>query len=262
MKLTGFFHGVMLDNNSIILKAADYRDIPMLKKLFVNKKERESRTKKEILLEVEIDAKYQRRTFKQLAAVWKLIEIIFQAENDRRGTDEEYYDLYLDLLDLYADKTPSRYGDHLRPVHISEANTMAAANFIDGLLYHIATMCKLKMDLQSDVRKIIYAWEIWRGQQDSDINDNRTVEDIREKVVYSEASGRFGAELHHIVTRGADVRYIEAAWNLLALTHDEHMELHQKGWNFFLTKYPHLKKRIERTFDKAGHLPIPEQYEE
>lgn len=254
MKISAFFHG-LLQNDKIILKANDPKDLDLIYKMFKSKSERENRSQKEILLKCEIDAAFQHRSFKQLNAVWKLVEVIFECENGRKPTEYEKYELYLDLLMLYADKIPNRYTNELRSIHISEANTVAASHFIDGLLSHISTQCNLNYDLQSTVRTVLFEWEIWRGKQEVDINDERTPEELRKYVRYSEASGRQPVELHHIVSRGACPLAIDKAWNLVALTHDEHIyDFHQKGKEYFLEKFPHLKGKFERAEKKCRLL--------
>lgn len=258
MKVTGFFHGIFF-KNQIVLRATDNNDLLLIKKMFDSKKSREERSKQEILLKCDIDAQFQRRSFKQLATVWKLVTVIFESMENRKPTESERYDLYLDLLEEYADKVPSKLNGNLRSVRISESNTMAAARFIDGLLFHLSTYCDLKSDLQADVRKVLYEWELWRGKQDEDINDNRTLAELKEKVKYSEASGKSPVEYHHIVSRGAAPQFIDCAWNILALTHDEHMYFHEYGWNAFLDKYPHLRGRVEKAIEKAGKLPFQER---
>lgn len=258
MKVTAFFHGIFF-KNQIILRATDNNDLLLIKKMFGSKKSREERSKQEILLKCEIDAQFQKRSFKQLATVWKLVTVIFESMEDRKPTESERYDLYLDLLEEYADKVPSKITGELRSVRISESNTMAAARFIDGLLYHLTTYCELKIDLQADVRKVLYEWELWRGKQNEDINDYRTLNDLKERVKYSEASGKSPVEYHHIVSRGAAPQFIDCAWNILALTHEEHMFFHKYGWNTFLDKYPHLRGRVEKAIEKAGKLPTSER---
>lgn len=257
MKICSFFHGVLV-NDKVVLKVNDEKDLITLRKLFKSKSEREQRTEKEILLECEIDAAFQKRTFKQLRAVFKLVTVIFQSdsENHRKPTEEEKYSLYLDLLELYADKIPNRYTGELRSIHISEANTMAGSHFIDGLMFHLATMCKLPNDLQATVRSVLYEWEIWRGNQEHDINDDRTISEMRQYTVYSEASGRTPVHFHHIVSRGACPAAIEKAWNILALTPDEHNFFHQqcKTWDEFLDVYPHLRGRVEMAYRKCNEL--------
>lgn len=257
MKICSFFHGCLI-NDKVVLKITDEKDLITLRKLFKSKSEREQRTEKEILLECEIDAAFQKRTFKQLKAVFKIVTVIFQSdsENHRKPTEEEKYSLYLDLLGLYADKIPNRYTGELRSIHISEANTMAGSHLIDGLLFHVTTICNLPNDLQADVRSVLYEWEIWRGKQEHDINDDRTIEQMREYLVYSEASGRTPVHFHHIVSRGACPAAIEKAWNILALTPDEHNFFHQqcKTWDEFFDVYPHLRGRVEMAYRKCNEL--------
>ena len=257
MKICSFFHGCLI-NDKVVLKITDEKDLITLRKLFKSKAEREQRTEKEILLECEIDAAFQKRTFRQLRAVFKIVTVIFQSdsENHRPPTEEEKYSLYLDLLDLYADKIPNRYTGELRSIHISEANTMAGSHLIDGLLFHVTTMCNLPNDLQADVRSVLYEWEIWRGKQEHDINDDRTISQMREYQVYSEASGRTPVHFHHIVSRGACPAAIEKAWNILALTPDEHNFFHQqcKTWEEFFEVYPHLRGRVEMAYRKCNEL--------
>lgn len=261
MKITAFFHGILY-KNQIILRVNDEKDLQLVKKLFTSKSEREKTSKKKILLKCEIDAKFQHRSFKQLASVWKLITVIFESMEMRKPTEEERYNLYLDLLEEYADKTPSRFNKNvLRPVHISESNTMSASRFIDALLCHLATQCELNYDLQADVRKVLYEWEIWQGKQEQNYRDCDSVEKWRKSAVYSEASGLGGGvDCHHIVSRGAAPQFANCAWNVLALTREEHTFFHSKGWNVFLDKYPHLRGKVERAFNKALHLPIPNSF--
>jgi len=255
MKVSAFFHGI-LQNNKVILMVNDPADLINVKKVFKSKLDRENRSQKEILLKCEIDAQFQKRSFKQLQAIWKLIELIFEAENFRKPLEIEKYDLYLDLLGLYADKIPNRYNNALRSIHISEANTVAASHFLEGLIFHLCTMCNLNQDQESNVRSVIYDWEIWRGKQDHDINDDRTIEEMREYLIFSEASGRTPVHYHHIVSRGACPVAIEKAWNILALTPDEHNFFHQQCKNYeeFLEVYPHLRGKIETAYRKCAEL--------
>ena len=169
MKVTGYFHGILFKDNSIILRPSDSRDLIPIRKVFKSKKDREERSGLEILLRCEIDAPLQKRSIKELNTAWKLISIIFESMEGRRGTDEELYSLYEDLLTEYAEKTPcTLYPNRLRPVRLSEANTVQAATFIDGLIYHLCMLCDLKQDLQADVRMVIYEFEEWRGKQKED----------------------------------------------------------------------------------------------
>lgn len=256
MKVTGYFHGILFKDNSIILRPSDSRDLIPIRKVFKSKKDREERSGLEILLRCEIDAPLQKRSIKELNTAWKLISIIFESMEHRRGTDEELYSLYEDLLTEYAEKTPcTLYPNRLRPVRLSEANTVQAATFIDGLIYHLCMLCDLKQDLQADVRMVIYEFEEWRGKQKEDFTATMTETRWRERAVYSEASGiGTDIDLHHMMGKGAHEILRNDPENWIALNRVEHDEYHNEGEEKFLQKYPHLKGRFEHIHKKAASL--------
>lgn len=255
MKCSGYFHAIYF-KDQIVLRVNDKRDLIPLQRMFKSKKEREQRSGKEILLQVMLDAPFQKRSIKELNTAWKLISIIFESQNGRRGSETELYETYEDLLTEYAVKVPCRlYPDRLRDIRLSEANTVQAATFIDGLIYHLCKLCNLTQDLQADVRSVIYEFEEWRGQQDKDFTADMTENQWRERAVYSEASG-IGTEIdkHHMITKGANEKLRDDPENWIALTRSEHNEFHDYGEQSFLDKYPHLKGRFEHIHNKEGEL--------
>lgn len=256
MKVSGYYHGILFKDNSIVLRPSDSRDLIPIRRVFKSKKDREERSGKEILLRCTIDAPLQKRTIKELNTAWKLISIIFESQELRRGTDEELYNLYEDLLTEYAEKTPCvMFPNKLRPVRLSEANTVQAATFIDGLIFHLCTLCELKQDLQADVRSVIYEFEEWRGKQKQDFTAAMTESRWRERAVYSEASGiGTDIDLHHMMGKGAHEILRNDPENWIALNRTEHNEFHDKGEENFLQKYPHLKGRFEHIHKKAASL--------
>jgi hypothetical protein len=238
----------------IVLKEVNAAGKELVQRIFRKKQDWEERNGREFYLQATLDLAYQKRTYKQNSAVWVLVQAIFESMEGRLPDEEEKYGLYLDLLEQYADKVPSRFGG-LRPVHISEANSLEGARFIDGLLYHLSKWCDLSMDAQAGVVDVLQQWEEWRGELETDPIDYSdsgcsrliTEAEWRERHQVSEASGRGGKiVLAHIVSRGADSADIEKAWNWLALTDDEHLAQHQHGWEEFLRIYPHLRGRVER----------------
>lgn len=255
MKIISHFHGC-LRNDYIVLKPVDNKDRFIIEKLFKNKSDREIRHQQEVLLRCEISAPYQNKTFKQNNAVWILVGIIFQSLENRNGTAEELYDVYSSLLEEYAQKVPSRLTGKLRTLHLSEMNTVQAGRFIDSILYHIATYCDLNYDQQTDVRKFIYEWEEWKNKKENEYVEFDTIAEMREKVVFSEASGKTPVHFHHIVSRGACPMAIDKTWNILALTPDEHNFFHQqcKSYDEFLEVFPHLKGKIEKAYRKVAEL--------
>jgi hypothetical protein len=247
-------------NGYIVLKEVNKNGKILIDRLFSKKKEFEERNGKEYFLQAELDLRYQHRTFKQNSSVWAIITAIFISMERRPPDEEEKYGLYLDLLEEYADKVQNRFGG-LRPVHISESNSAQGARFIDGLLYHLATLCDLDVDTQAEVIDVMQAWEEWRGSLEQDPVDYAdlactrllTEKEWREKRRVSEASGQGGRIVRaHIVSRGADTPDIEKSWNWVALLWEEHEQQHRIGWDRFLQIYPHLRGRVERARHLAG----------
>jgi hypothetical protein len=245
----------------ILLKAICKKDNDLVLDFFRTKKEREERNQKEFFVQAVLDIPLQRRTFKQNSAVWKLVTVIFESMEGRLPDEEEKYNLYLDLLEAYADRVPNKISGGTRPVHISESNSVEGARFIDGLLYHLATEYALSYGVQTTVQEVLEEWEAWRGELETDYADYAdreqtkmlTEKEWRERHVYSEASGRGGLiEMAHIVSRGADAADVEMSWNWIALTPEEHAEQHRSGWDKFLRIYPHLRGRVERARRLAG----------
>jgi hypothetical protein len=245
----------------VLLKATCKKDNDLLHKLFSTKKVWEGRNNREFFLTALLDLAYQKRTFRQNSAVWKLVTVIFESMERRLPDEEEKYNLYLDLLEVCAERVPNRLNGGTRPVHISESNSLEGSRFIDALLNHLATSCDLPLDLQATVQDVLQEWEMWRGEQKIDHTDYSDFEQTimvteaewRGKHVYSEASGRGGIiQRAHIVSRGADAADIEKSWNWVALTPDEHEDQHRRGWDEFLRIYPHLKGRVERARRLAG----------
>lgn len=256
MKVCGYYHGILFKDNSIVLRPSDSRDLIPIRRLFKSKGEREARSGREILLQCAIDAPFQKRSIKELNTAWKLIGIIFESQFGRRGCESELYALYEDLLPEYAEKTPCiMFPDRLRPVRLSEANTVQAATFIDGLIYHLCVLCDLKQDLQADVRSVIYEFEVWRGKQKQDFTATMTEDEWRERAVYSEASGiGTDIDLHHMMGKGAHEALRDDPENWMALNRKEHDEFHDYGEEKFLQKYPHLKGRFDHIHKKAASL--------
>ena len=249
----------------ILLKATCKKDNDLLLKLFSTKKEWEDRNNREFFVTALLDLPYQRRTFKQNAAVWVLVTAIFESLEGRLPDEEEKYNLYLDLLDVYADRIPNRLNGGTRPIHISESNSLGGSRFIDGLLSHLATQCELDYGTQSTVQEVLQEWEAWRGELETDHADYAdreqsvmlTEEEWREKHVYSEVSGRGGIIVRaHIVSRGSYAAGIEVSWNWIAMTPEEHEQQHRRGWDEFLGIYPHLRGRVERARRLAGKLEL------
>jgi len=247
-----------------VLKELNPAGRELINRIFKKKKEMEEKNNHEYFLHIVLDLRYQARTFKQNNSVWALVTAIFESMEGRLPDEEEKYCLYLDLLEAYADKVPSRFGG-LRPLHISEANSVEGARFIDGLIHHLSTNCEFNTYDYVSVADALERFYEWRGGLEIDPLDYADVEctrlltekEWREKNKLSAASGKGGdVELAHIVSRGSDAADIGKAWNWVALTHNEHMECHRIGWDKFLNAYPHLRGRVNRARRLAHKIDL------
>jgi len=261
MKIKLVVHATQ-NKDYVVLKELNATGRELINKLFKKKREMEEKNKHEYFLHIVLDLRYQARTFKQNNSVWVLVTAIFESMEGRLPDEGEKYCLYLDLLEEYADKVPSRFGG-LRPVHISEANSVEGARFIDGLIFHLSKHCDFNTYDYVSVADAIERFQEWRGGLEIDPLDYADIEctrlltenEWREKNTLSAASGRGGdIVLHHIVTRGSNKAAEDKAWNWLALLDSEHKEIHSRGDDYFLSAYPHLKGRFEKAKRLASGL--------
>lgn len=250
-------------NNQILLKPTNKMDLGAVLKFFGTKTDREIRNNKEFFVQMLLTLPHQHRTYKQNNSVWALISAIFQTMEGRTPLEDEKKALYYDLLDLYADKIPNRFNSELRPIHISEANSLEGSRFIDGLLFHLTTQCELEYGTMATVQSVLEDWEAWKGTLEVDPSDYKDLEctvllsenEWREKHTVSGASGKCGTlHLHHIVTKGSNKAAENKAWNWIMLTNEEHRIIHDRGDKYFLQVYPHLKGRFKRANNLAKEL--------
>jgi hypothetical protein len=269
MKITGHAGARWVEDKSAIVLYPLASDIPLVKKLFAAKARREEKDGSTVYPEYTLEVGARGHTWKQQRAVWALITIIYQAMHGVKPDNDEKYELYLDCLDLYAEKTPNRFTGALRAVHLSESDVMQCAGFITHLMQVIIEYCDLDMsdengkrlNLDADVRTVFYRWQEWRGEQSMDPLDYDddwnllSLQEWRKKHLVSDASGVGGAlEAAHIVSRGANKPMIEDVRNLIMLAPEEHRFQHQYGWDKFLAQYPHLKGRVLRARSLASNV--------
>lgn len=261
MKATGPCKAVWVnEKGGLIWIRPNREDLLAFSNLFSKKKSKEEKSGITIYPIVSISLPVFERTYKQLKTLWALITVIFISQNGRKPSEEEKYNLYLDILAEYADQVPTRFSGKLRPVHISESTTIEAAKLIQACFDIIVECCDLTIDLQADVRELFYEWEAWRGGLDKDPMDYDDDSEIdegewRANHKVSDASGIGGyLEKAHIASQGANPIAIEKPWNWLALTAEEHRFMHQHGWAAFLEKYPHLRGRVERAQEMVNKL--------
>lgn len=206
------------------------------------------------------------KTYDQLKAAWALIDLIFQSLYFRKPTGIERKQMYYDLLKEFAPKRKSLFkqGEE-EPLTFSEMSKQELSSFIQSLIALLADCCDLGVEEQMLVKDIFLEWQAYKSSLDKDPDDydeNGELLDMetwRNRHTVSFASGIGGdLDLAHIVSRGADVIHKDCCWNVMMLTHEEHMKQHQVGWNKFLELYPHLRGRVERARKIAGKLALLE----
>jgi len=253
-----------LNGDVIELRAVDKVGLERIKLLFAKKDEWTERNKHEYLLHILMELRYQKITEKQVNSVFVLVEASFISTDGRKPDEDEKYERYNDLLELYAPRVPMFTGG-TRAVRVSEMNSLEGMVFIQGLIFHLAEECDLPSESQASVIEVMEEWHERRGEMEVDpidYDDLACTELIneatwREKHIVSDASGMGGAIVRaHIVSRGADAADIEKAWNWMALTPDEHQEQHRIGWDKFLHIYPHLRGRVNRARRLAKKLEL------
>ena len=102
----------------------------------------------------------------------------------------------------------------------------------------------------------------WRGRQKRDpidVDENGewlTIDEWVKKNPASMASGSTETvQCCHIITKNHRPDLRECVWNLLRMTHYEHIEIqHRHGWERLLSLYPHLIPRVRAAYDRAGEL--------
>lgn len=218
---------------------------------------------------VTITMKYTKSTksYKQLKTAWALITIIFKSMWGRKPTEKERQEFYEELIEEYSDRKPSLlHPGKTVPVTFSEMSDKQLSTFIKLLINMLAENCDLSADEQIEVKDLFSEWEDYCSSLEADPNDlddngNYLPIDIwREQHPVSFASGLGGPlDLAHIVTRGADEEHRDCCWNVMMLTHEEHMKQHEIGWNNFCNLYPHLRGRVERAKKLAGRKSLEQE---
>jgi hypothetical protein len=274
MKITGYANAQWDAKRKLILLAPAKSDYAIIEKLFARKASREDKDGAKVYPEYTLEIAARDRTFKQNRAIWALITVIFRSMHGRKPTEEEKHDLYLDVLDMYAEKVPNRFTGALRPVHLSESDVYQAGKIVTHLIDVLIEYCDLSgtmdesgkdisADLQADVRTIFNRWQEWRGglaRDPLDYDEEGNELDLvawMEKHRVSDATGLNPGNLQlcHIVSRGADEADIDRPWNWLRLEEPLHIGVqHQNGWERLLQAYPHLRSRVLRARSLAGAL--------
>jgi hypothetical protein len=165
------------------------------------------------------------------------------------------------MLEMFAEREPNIYDPNkTAPIRLSKMSKQQAAQFINCLINLIIEYLDLSETQQVEVKEIFIQFKENEGFGDFNhidyAPDGRLydIEEWCENNNVSMASGVGGEDLQitHIVSKGSHPEFRDCTWNWLRLTAYEHINIqHAKGWNEFLSMFPHLKPRVKSAFDKA-----------
>lgn len=209
------------------------------------------------------------KSFDQVKTVWALISIIFVSLNKRYPSELEKKLLYNHLVSLYAEKEILYYnGENIEvTVTLSEMSKRQASMFILALIKVLSDCDQVDYESKISIQEIFTEWQAFRGTLEEDFcdYDNNgnllSVEEWRKLYSVSFASGLGGPlEIAHIVSKGSEDKYRDCVWNMILLTHEEHIEQqHRFGWDYFLELYPHLRGRVNRARKIAHKIELMER---
>lgn len=215
-------------------------------------------------LTVSVKTTQSSKTYDQLKTAWALIALIFESMYFRKPRESEKKQLYMELLEEFADrKTSLLSSDKTVPYTFSEMSSQQLSRFIQNLINLLSDSCDLSDSAQSDVKELFLEWQDYMSSQEEDCRDFYDngemipIDEWAKKNSVSFASGLGGAlDKAHIVSKGADEIHRDCCWNIIMLTHEEHMMQHQIGWDEFLKIYPHLRGRVNRARRIAHKMEI------
>ena len=204
------------------------------------------------------------KTYSQVKTVFALVSLLFQSNYDRKPSNEESQKMYESLLLDYADKEPDLlHPERDVPVSLSRMSKRQASQFISSLFQLVIENCDLDDRQQVDVKSLFQEFKretsVGEGNP-CDYDSAGTLFSIDEWCSANNVSMASGVndgtlEVAHIVSKGSHPEFRNCVWNFLRLTHYEHIEIqHRKGWNEFLSIFPHLIPRVKNAFDNAGEI--------
>lgn len=244
--------------------------------IFLNKLN-EKQSKKEELkdLEISINAEYQKRTLDQNALMHSLYGILANEMNGNRtiGKDlikplqlyendlfemaprielkvpNENVNIVKTIYRLIEEESPSDTGfTYLKAIITSSHfNTVQMTQWIENIFDRLA-MLGVSFENSSDIAEYWRQHREFIDKNNIQINSGKDIiSDYKKANSSCEACGKYIAEnghLAHIKSIGSGG--LNKSYNFLHLCQECHVTIqHQKGWTFFIEKFPHLEKKIE-----------------
>lgn len=207
---------------------------------------------------IEIKKSKADKTYDQLKALFALIPIAWELDhNGARPTELERGKQYDSFIAAFADKETSTIDPALEiPVTASRMSIGQMSRFIQS----ICNYCMEKMGQAPDsfiVTECAQVFEEFTRYKNSlevdptDLDSDGNYLNIDEWVSKHPASMADGdmqaVETCHIISKGSRPEFRYCVWNLMRLTHYQHICIqHAKGWDELFRMFPYLKGRKNR----------------
>jgi hypothetical protein len=215
---------------------------------------------------------YKKRTLDQNALYWALVTILgFEVFGEFHHEDE----IHEEILVIYSPRVKGMLTKTSVPKRSKYLNTIEFSHLIEGVFKELA---EHGVSLDSGAKIIGYwrEWYTWRGTVGGDplAGSYKNIEDYKERIPYCEAclthlGTTAPGSIAHIVSKGAGG--VLEDWNVFHLCDTCHTGLnpevgmldfdkttsqHQHGWDAFLEKYPHLRWKYEKAYERLGLSPV------
>lgn len=206
-------------------------------------------------IELDIKIKGKARTMGQNALYWALVSVLALEVYQENGWEDVIHE---ELLKLYAPSIISKLHQTQVPKRSKDMDTAEFTRLIEGV-FHEINQNGVSMTEPADLDQYWknYAKIRFSGGKDHGYREGETLNEYRQRVNYCEGCrkylrpGSFGYEgnLAHIVSRGSGGE--DETWNIFHLCTEHHLYVqHQKGWEAFFVKFPHLKAKFEIAQEK------------
>lgn len=198
------------------------------------------------------------KSYQQVKTFWALNDIAYQLENGGvRPTVAQAQCMYMTFLQMFADKMPSPIkGQPDIPISLSRMSKSQATRFIQSIMNFCLERMGDSVDsaIITDAKELFEELMSYRSSRDIDPIDTDeegnwlSIDEWIARNPVSMANGESeSVETHHMITKGSRPEFRYSVWNLVRLTHHQHIEMiHAKSEDEFLKIYPELKGRFER----------------
>lgn len=216
------------------------------------------------------------KTYQQLKALFALVVIAWELDhNGSRPTEIEKGLQYNSFIQEYADRQPSL-------VNPSESVPITASMMSEGQMSRfIQSICNNVMEKMGqapdsfivvECKEVFEEFTSYKNNLDQDPTDvdeegnYLTVEEWEKRHPASMADGTTEAiETAHIMGKGTRPEFRYCVWNLMRLTHEQHIEIQhgKEGWEGLFSRFPFLRGRYDRAMKliadyDAGRITMKE----